>query len=84
MIFCEVCGTPVTWVRASDRSLTMGPLPSTGPGSVMLCLVDPWVEERKFTGATQQDASMSTSQEKRIYFFMGGIIIPVKRISVAS
>lgn len=40
MIFCDVCGTPVTSVRASERSFTTGPV-SSWALSVMLCFIDP-------------------------------------------
>lgn len=52
MIFCEVCGTPVAWVRASDRSLTVGPLASSWPVKEMLCFVDPEYREQKHTHVT--------------------------------
>lgn len=45
MSFCEAGGTPVACVRASERSLTVRPLPSSCAVTVMLCLVDPEVRE---------------------------------------
>lgn len=70
-------------MRASDRSLTMGPLPSSWPVNVMLCFVDPGVRVRNYSFKCK-NVSIRTSlsgfsflYRKKVNYLDVNMIIPI-------